>query len=110
MDFGKYKYWQKKKLQESRKKSHVSEIKELRLRPKIDDHDLEVKIKKAREFIDDGHKVIINVFFKGREMAHKEFGYQLLSRIEQALADIAKSEHPPQEEGRRIGFTLIRKH
>ena len=109
MDFGKYKYRQKKKQQESKKKSHTSELKEVRLRPRIDDHDLDVKIKKVREFIEAGNKVLINVFFRGREMAHKEFGFTLINRVSEMLEDIAKVESPARDEGRKISITLIKK-
>lgn len=109
MDYGKYKYRQKKRAREAKKKSHAGEIKELRLRPKIDDHDLQVKLRKAREFLEAGQKVVVNVFFRGREIMHKEFGVALLERFHEALEDIAKIENQPREEGRRVGFTLVKK-
>lgn len=109
MDYGKYKYRQKKRMHESRKKSHAGEIKELRLRPKIEDHDLFVKLRKAREFLEAGQKVLFHVFFRGREMAHKEFGFALLQRVADELEDVAKIENPPREEGRRISVTMVKK-
>jgi translation initiation factor IF-3 len=109
MDYGKYKYRQKKRHHDSKKKSHAGEIKELRLRPKIEDHDFNVKLKKARQFLEAGQKVVVNVFFRGREITHKEFGLALLKRVADAVEDIARVEGPPREEGRKVGFTLIRK-
>ena len=109
MDFGKYKYELSKKEKLVKKKQHVIHIKEIRLRPSIENHDFEFKLKNARKFIEQGNKVKINVVFRGRELAHKEFGRQLLDRIISELEDIAKPENAPQVEGRNMILYLIKK-
>jgi len=102
MDYGKYKYERKKQLQESRKKSHAVQIKEVRLRPKTDKHDFDVKLQRARQFLEDGDKVQINMMFRGRELAHLEVGREVVDRFSRALEDLAKMERPPIFEGRRM--------
>ncbi len=106
MDFGKYKYEQAKKEKESKKKQHTITVKEIRLRPRTDDHDLETKIKHARKFIEQKNKVKISIIFRGREMAYQDAGRELMERVEEMLSDIAKSEGPAKMEGRRMTMVL----
>jgi len=109
MDYGKWQYQQKRRMRESHKKSqhHVATLKEIRLRPETDKHDLEVKVKHAREFLEKGHKVQFTVFFRGRQMLHKDHGYNLLRRITEVLADLAKVERPAMMSGRRMTLLLV---
>ncbi len=106
MDYGKYKYETKKKEHQARKNQTVIVIKEIQLRPRTDDHDLNVKLKHARRFIMDGDKVKVNLRFSGREMAHQELGMDVLKRVAKALLDIALVETPPKMEGRQL-FALF---
>lgn len=109
MDYGKYSYQQKRRTREAHKKSqkHVATLKEIRLRPETDKHDLDIKVKHAREFLEKGHKVQFTVFFRGRQMLHKEHGYDLLARIVETLQDQAKVERPSMMSGRRMTIMLI---
>jgi translation initiation factor IF-3 len=107
IDYGKFKYEQKKRQHEHHK--HTPQIKELRLRPKTEEHDLMVRVRQARAFIERGDRVIVNVFFKGREMSHSELGRAVLEKFCTELQDIAKSERPPLMEGRRMGIVLVKK-
>ena len=100
VDFGKFKYEQKKRQQKSQK-AHQTQIKEIRLRPKTGDHDIEFKVKRARGFLDDRDKVKLNVFFRGRENAHHGRGREMLEEIIADLEDVAKVEKPPGMEGGR---------
>ena len=100
LDYGKFKYEQKKKQQKSQK-AHQTQLKEIRLRPKTGDHDIEFKIKRARGFLEDRDKVKLNVFFRGRENAHHGRGREMLEDIIADLEDIAKVEKPPGMEGGR---------
>lgn len=109
IDYGKYKYELSKKEKIQKKKQHVIHVKEIRLSPKIDQHDIDFKIKHARKFIEQGDKVKFNILFKGRQIAHKEFGDQLIERIIEELSDIAKVESEPQFEGRNMVAVLIKK-
>jgi translation initiation factor IF-3 len=109
IDYGKYKYELSKKEKIQKKKQHVIHVKEIRLSPKIEQHDIEFKIKHARKFIEQGDKVKFNIIFKGRQIAHKEFGDQLFERIIEELSDIAKIESEPQFEGRNMVAVLIKK-
>ncbi len=106
MDYGKWKYESKKKEKEARKKQTIITVKELQLRPRTDDHDLDVKLKHARRFLLEGDKVKVNLKFSGREMAHQEFGVQVLKKVEKALEDIATLETPAKMEGRAM-FVLL---
>lgn len=106
MDYGKYKYENKKKQQAARKKQVIVVIKEIQLRPRTDQHDLETKLKHARRFILDGDKVKVNLRFMGREMAHQNIGMELLTKVSQSLADIAMVEVAPKLEGKNM-FLLI---
>jgi len=107
IDYGKFKYEQKKRQHEHHK--HTPQIKELRLRPKTEEHDLMVRVRQARGFIERGDRVIVNVFFKGRELSHAELGRAVLERFCNELQDIAKTERPPHMEGRRMGIVLVKK-
>lgn len=108
MDFGKFKYEQSKKDQKNRASSKSSELKEVRLgrSVKIDKHDVEIRIKQAREFIMEGHKVLITQRFKGREMAHRELGINRLREIRDRMADIAKCESEPRWMGPQASIVL----
>lgn len=106
MDFGKYKYEQSKKDKEGRKKQHTITVKEIRLRPKTDDHDLDTKMRHARKFLEQKNKVKITIIFRGREMVYKEFGRELMERVKENLSDLAKPEGPIKMEGRRMIMVL----
>ena len=109
MDFGKYKYEEKKKEQASRRKQHQVQIKELRVRPGTGDHDLQVKMKQARQFLADGDKVLVCCLFRGRQMAHKEVGEQVVKEVVQLLSDVAKIESPLRMEGKRMVLLLSKR-
>jgi len=102
MDFSKYKYQQQMKDRESKKKQHVIKIKELRFRPRIGEHDLIMKINRAKEFLTSGYKVKITLMFRGRELAHKEDGFKLVERVTEELSDVAEVDKAPMNEGRTI--------
>lgn len=101
MDYGKFKYEQKKKGSGKNNKAGQVQLKEIRLRPKIGDHDIEFKMKQARKFLKEKDKVKLNVFFRGRENAHHERGREMLGEIIKMLDDVAKVEKPPGMEGGR---------
>ena len=105
MDYGKYKYLQKKRLHKTLT-HHQVKVKEIRLRPRTGEHDVNVKLNRARDFLTRNHKVQITVVFRGRELAHKEEGKRMIEEILVRLADVGKVEQPPQEQGRRIVCTL----
>jgi translation initiation factor IF-3 len=109
MDFGKYKYEQAKKAKESKKKQHTVNLKEMRFRPKIEEHDFQFKTRHVREFLAEGNKVRCFVLFRGRERAHTEFGERLLQRVAEALADVANVEMRPMLEGRSMNMVLAPK-
>jgi translation initiation factor IF-3 len=102
LDYGKYRYEIQKKAHEARKKQKVIQIKEIKLRPTIDKHDLEIKVRNVIGFVDDGDKVRITLRFRGREMDHQELGMQVLDRVQESLKDQAKIESPPRIEGKQI--------
>jgi translation initiation factor IF-3 len=102
LDYGKYKYEVQKKAHEARRKQKVIVVKEIKLRPTIDKHDLEIKMRHVVEFIEEGDKVRISMRFRGREMDHMNIGYQVLDRIQEQLKDIAKIESAPRSEGKQI--------
>lgn len=110
MDFGKYKYMQSKKEKISKKKQHIIVVKELRLRPRTDQHDLETKIRHARKFLEQKNKVKFTILFKGREMAYQDFGTELMERVQEMLEDIAKLDAEPKMEGRRMIMVLSAKN
>jgi translation initiation factor IF-3 len=106
LDFGKYKYQAQKKAAEARKKQHVVEIKEIKIRPMIDDHDYDVKMRSMRRFFEEGDKVKVTLRFRGREMAHQELGVELLERVKTDVATLAKVEQEPKFEGRQMIMVL----
>ena len=106
LDYGKYKYQAQKKAAEARKKQKVVEVKEIKLRPMIDDHDYFVKMRSMQRFFEDGDKVKVTLRFRGREMAHQELGYQLLNRVKDDTGKIAKVEQEPRFEGRQVVMVL----
>lgn len=102
LDYGKYRYQQTKKEKETRKSQHQVKVKEVKLKPNIDEHDLQTKIKHAREFIQKGNKVKITCMFRGREMLHLDLGKKLVKRFCEELEDIAQIEAPPKQQGRML--------
>lgn len=106
INYGKFKYKQKKKLHQ---RQHVVQLKELRLRPKTGEHDIQTKIRQARKFLENKDRVIINMLFKGRERAHSELGENILKQIAAALEDIAKVEKDRVMEDRKMGMILAPK-
>lgn len=102
MDYGKYKFIQEKKAKESKKKQHVVKIKEVQLRPNIEKHDLDFKMKNAIQFLQDGDKVKVLVMFKGREITHSELGYDLVRRVLEILAPVGQPEKNTILEGRSL--------
>ena len=106
MDYGKYKYEQQKKAAEARKKQKVIEIKEIKMRPTIDDHDYDVKMRAMKRFFDDGDKVKVTLRFRGREMAHQNLGMELLNRVHKDVEPVAKMEQWPKMEGRQMMMVL----
>lgn len=106
LDYGKYKFEEQKRRAEMRKKQKVIEIKEVQLRPGIDKHDFEVKMRSARKFIDDGDKLKVTLRFRGRELSHQELGMDVLTRVKETLQDVAKVEHDPKFEGKRVIMIL----
>ena len=111
MDYGKWLYEQKRKSRESRKKSHhhVATLKEIRLRPETDKHDLDIKLNHAREFLQKGHKVQFTMFFRGRQMLHQDRGYEILNNIAESLEDLAKIDRPSKMARRRMTLLLVPK-
>jgi len=106
LDFGKYKYQAQKKASEARKKQRTVEIKEIKMRPNIDIHDYEVKMRSIVRFFEEGDKVKVTLRFRGREMAHMELGAKLLDRVKQDTATLAKVESEPRLEGRQMVMVL----
>ncbi|MGE0058784.1 MAG: translation initiation factor IF-3 [Dehalococcoidia bacterium] len=110
LDYGKFKYEQAKKERESRKQQHASVLREIRMRPKIDVHDLEMKAKNAEKFLKSGDKVKVTVMFRGREMVHPEIGRALLERVQNQLKDVSVIEKPANMEGRFLSTILAPGH
>ena len=106
LDYGKFKYQAQKKAAEARKKQKVVEVKEIKLRPMIDDHDYDVKMRSMQRFFEEGDKVKVTLRFRGREMAHQELGTQLLNRVKDDTTKIAKVEQEPRFEGRQVVMVL----
>lgn len=106
LDYGKYKYELAKKEKNAKKKQHSFQLKEMRYRPKIDDHDFQFKTKHVREFLESGSKVRVFVMFRGREMAYTEYGRKVLQRVIEELKDISEVEMPPKMEGRNMSMVL----
>jgi translation initiation factor IF-3 len=109
LDYGKYKYEQQKKAAEARKHQKVIELKEIKLRPNIDDHDFEIKMKSAKAFLGEGDKVKITLRFRGREMAHQELAHAVIKRVREELDALAKVESEPSFEGRQMIMILAAK-
>jgi len=106
MDYGKYLYEEKKKSQEAKKRQTQIQVKEIKFRPHTDDHDLATKVKHIRRFIEDGDRCKVTVFFRGREMAHKDRGQVVLDRVVEMVNDIAKVEQASRVEGRTMFLML----
>src|SRR3982750_3364231 len=106
LDYGKYKYQEQKKAAEARKKQKVVEVKELKYRPMIDDHDYDVKMRAMQRFFEEGDKVKITLRFRGREMAHQEIGTKLLDKVKADVAEFAKVEQDARFEGRQVVMVL----
>jgi translation initiation factor IF-3 len=102
LDYGKFKYEAQKKANAARKKQRVIEVKEIKMRPSIDDNDYGIKMKKVREFLDEGDKVKVTMRFRGREMAHQHLAMDLLNKVKEEIGDIAKVEQMPKLEGRQM--------
>jgi len=107
MDYGKYKYMQKKREQEAKKKLHQIEVKEVRVRPKIERHDLDIKMKRARNFLEEGNKVQFTMLFRGREITFTTRAREMLLSIAEELSDISRIERHPTSEGRRMIMVLV---
>jgi translation initiation factor IF-3 len=106
LDYGRFKYQAQKKATEARKKQKTIEIKEIKMRPNIDVHDYQVKMRSVRRFFEEGDKVKVTLRFRGREMAHQELGMRLLDRVKEETAPIAKVEAEPRLEGRQLTLGL----
>ena len=109
MDYGKYKYELNKKAKSAKKKQHIIQMKEMRLRPKIEEHDYQFKLKHIREFLEKGNKVKVFVEFRGREMAHQELGHKIIQRLEEDLKDLGIIEQKAKMEGRNLSLTFMPK-
>jgi translation initiation factor IF-3 len=106
LDYGKFKYEEQKRKNEARKKQKVIEVKEIKLRPGIDDHDYEVKMRSMVKFIEEGDKVKVTMRFRGRELAHQEIGMNVLMRVKGDLDEVAKVEQHPRMEGRQMTMVM----
>jgi len=106
MDFGKYQYQQQKKKQEAKKKQSRVQLKEIKVRPKTDANDLNTKVRHIRKFIEEGDRVKVSVFFRGREMAHKDRGADILDKVVEMTSDLARVEQEPRYEGRTMHLLL----
>lgn len=109
MDFGRHKYQEKKKMQNAKKKQKVVMLKEIKVRPTISDHDLQIKVKNLNGFILDGDKVKVSLRFKGREITHQEVGFAVFAKLKTWLVEEAKIEHEPRMEGNQIVMIVIPK-
>jgi translation initiation factor IF-3 len=109
MDYGKYKYELNKKAKSAKKKQHIIQMKEMRLRPKIEEHDYQFKLKHIQEFLEEGNKVKVFVEFRGREMAHQELGHKIIQRLEEDLKDLGIIEQKAKMEGRNLSLTFMPK-
>ena len=106
LDYGKFKYESQKKAAEARKKQRTIEVKEIKMRPMIDDHDYDVKMRSIRRFFEEGDKVKVTLRFRGREMAHQDLGLRLLDRVRAELSELSKVEQEPKLEGRQMVMVL----
>ena len=106
LDYGKYKYEAQKKKSEAKKKQKVIDVKEIKMRPGIDDHDYQVKMRNMRRFLEDGDKVKVTIRFRGREMAHQNLGMKVLDRVREELDEMSKVEQYPKIEGRQMVMVI----
>ncbi|MBW3629112.1 MAG: translation initiation factor IF-3 [Gemmatimonadetes bacterium] len=106
MDYGKFKYEEQRKAREARKKQHQIQIKEVKMRPGIEDHDFDFKTRHARRFLEEGNKVKVTMMFRGRQMAHPEIGREVLERVLKEVSDVAKVEMSPTMEARAMTMVL----
>jgi len=106
LDYGKYKYQAQKKANEARKKQKVIEVKEIKMRPGIDEHDYQVKMRSVRKFLEHGDKVKMTIRFRGREMAHQDLGMKVLDRVREDVDELAKVEQFPKTEGRMMTMVI----
>jgi translation initiation factor IF-3 len=106
LDYGKFRFLEQKKAAEARKRQKIVEVKEIKLRPGIDDHDYDVKMRAVRRFFEEGDKVKVTLRFRGREMAHQDIGYRLLERVKRETGTFAKVELEPSMEGRQMVMIL----
>ena len=109
LDYGKFKYEAQKKANEARKKQKVIDVKEIKMRPSIDEHDYQVKMKNVRKFLNHGDKVKMTIRFRGREMAHQDLGLRVLTRVREELEEIIKIEQMPRTEGRLMVMVITPK-
>ena len=109
MDYGKFKYEQQKKKQDAKKRQAVVQVKAIKVRPKTDEHDYETKVKHIRRFLEDGDRCKVTVFFRGREIVHKDRGLDILERIVKDLEEVAKVDQEPRAEGRTLQMLLVPK-
>ncbi len=109
LDYGKYKYEAQKKANEARKKQKVIDVKEIKMRPGIDEHDYQVKMRSVRRFLEDGDKVKMTIRFRGREMAHQDLGMKVLDRVRGEVDEMAKVEQLPKSEGRLMTMVIAPK-
>ena len=109
LDYGKYKYQAQKKAAEARKHQKIVEIKEIKMRPAIDDHDYDVKMRSIKRFFEEGDKVKVTLRFRGRELSHQQLGMQLLQRVQDDVAEVAKVEAYPRMEGRQMLMVIAPK-
>ncbi|MGI9626963.1 MAG: translation initiation factor IF-3 [Longimicrobiales bacterium] len=106
MDYGKFKYEAARAARDARKKQHTIQVKEVKFRPGIEDHDYDFKLRHARRFLEEGNKVKLTMMFRGRQVTHPELGREVLARVTQDLADLAKVEQHPNFEGRQMSMVL----
>ena len=109
LDYGKFKYESQKKKNEARKKQKIIEVKEIKMRPGIDDHDYDVKMRAMHRFLEEGDKVKVTMRFRGREMVHQELGLKVLERVRGQLDEVAKVEQMPRLEGRQMTMVIAPK-
>ncbi len=109
MDFGRWLYEQKRKVKQNQKKQHSVTLKEIRFRPKIDDHDRDIKVNHASKFLAKGHKVQFTIMFRGREMMHLDHGFEMFNEILESLNEVGKMEREPKKLGRRMTMVMAPK-
>lgn len=109
LDYGKYKYEAQKKAHEARKKQKVIQVKEIKVRPGIDKHDLDIKVNRAVKFLEGGDKVRVSMRFRGREMDHQDIGMDVLTKMRERLEEVGKVEQMPKKEGRQVVMTVAPK-